>query len=222
MIGIEVLCFGSSYTPPVIVTISNEYGSGALAIAKRAADELGYEYVDRQLPVVVAKRLSIPTEEVEANEDTGRSLGERWINSLELATPELAESSTAEPFDKELLRAVQDAVRDYAAHGNVVIVGRGAALVLGTRPDVLRVFLHAPRDWRIEHIAGGLNVDRKTAENEVDRVDRARAAYLRDWYGAAFGDPHHYDLCIDASRLDEAGCAALLVCAVHVRGSGLA
>ena len=48
----------------MIVTISNEYGAGALAVAKRAAETLGYEFVDQQLPVVVAKRLRISPEEV--------------------------------------------------------------------------------------------------------------------------------------------------------------
>lgn len=201
----------------MIVTISNEYGCGALAIAQRVASELGYEYVDRQLPVVVAKRLSVSPEAVEASEDTGRTLGERWITSLERATPELAQASMAEDFDEEMLHAVQAAVREYASHGNVVLVGRGAAVILGERPDVMRVFMYAPRGWRIAHIEQSMGVDTKTAQAEVDRVDRARTAYLRDWYGAEFGDPHAHDLCIDTSRMSERGSADLILAAVRAR-----
>jgi cytidylate kinase len=201
----------------MIVTVSNEYGAGALAIAKRAADELGYEYVDRQLPVVVAKRLSISPEEVEANEDTGRTLGERWLTSLERSTPELAESSSAEPFDEELLKAIQNAVREYAARGDVVIVGRGAGIVLGPSPGVLRVFMYAPREWRIAHVMNAFGTDRKTTEAEIDRIDRMRASYLSDWYDAKFGDPGNYDLCIDTSRFDQGRCAGLIVYAVRPR-----
>jgi cytidylate kinase len=201
----------------VVVTISNEYGSGALAIAQRVAGMLGYDYVDRQLPVVVAKRLSVSPEEVEASEDTGRTLGERWMTGLERATPELAQASMAEDFDEEMLQAVQTAVREFASHGNVVIVGRGAAVILGARPDVLRVFMYAPREWRIAHIEQALDVERKTAEAEVDRVDRARADYMRDWYGVTIGDPHLYDLCVDTSRLGEEHAAELIVTAVRAR-----
>jgi CMP/dCMP kinase len=200
----------------VIVTISNEYGCGALEIAKRVAAMLGYEYVDEQLPVVVAKRLQVRPEAVEANEDARPSLGERFLSGLERATPELA-ASTAEPFDEELLRAVQDAVRDYAARGNAVIVGRGASAILGARPDVLRVFLHAPRQWRIARVAQGAQAPPRTAEAELDRVDRARSAYLRDWYDLTFGDSRNYDLCIDASRFEPNGCASLVVEAVRAR-----
>lgn len=202
----------------MIVTISNQYGAGALAIAKRAADALGYEYVDRQLPVVVAKRLDVPVEVVEENEDSGRSLGERLLTGLELATPELAASSMgAEPFDEELLRAVQAAVREYASHGNVVIIGRGAGVILKDRSDVVRVFMRAPREWRIAHIVETTQADAKTASSEVDRVDRARAAYLRDWYGAAFGDASTYDLIIDTAALGEESAVAAIVAAVRAR-----
>ena len=205
--------------PFMIVTVSNEYGAGALAIAKRAADELGYEYVDRQLPVVVAKRLRISPEDVEANEDAQRSLGERWLTSLERATPELAQSSSVEPFDEELLKAVQEAVREFARRGNAVIVGRAAGLVLGPAANVVRVFLHAPREWRIAHIVDTFGSDRKTAEFEVERIDRMRAAYVRSWYAAEFGDHSNYDLCIDTSRFDRAQCAELIVSAVRIRAA---
>jgi CMP/dCMP kinase len=203
----------------VVVTVSNEYGAGAIAIAVRVAEELGYECVDRQLPVVVAKRFGISPEEVEANEDTARTLGERWLTSLERATPELAVSSTAPPFDEALLEAVQDAVREYAARGNVVIVGRGAGVILRDAPGVVRVFMHAPREWRIAHVMTAFGTDRKTTEAEIDRVDRMRAAYLSDWYGVRFGDPANYDLCLDTSRFDEAQCADLIVSAVRNRES---
>jgi cytidylate kinase len=219
MAAIEGLRFAAAYNASVVVTISNEYFTGALAIAKLAAEQLGYEYVDQQLPVVVAKRLNVTPEEVEASEDTARTLGERWITSLERATPELAVSSTEPPFDEELLRAVQDAVREYASHGNTVIVGRGGGAILGARPDVLRVFMYAPREWRVAHVVDEMRVSLKQAEEEVDRVDRARAAYLRDCYGTAFGDPHNHDLCIDTSQFERSKCAALIVQAVRAKGA---
>jgi cytidylate kinase len=203
----------------VIVTISNEYGAGALEVAKGVADALGYEYVDHQLPVVVAKRLRVTPAAVEANEDAVPSLGERFLTGLERATPELAEASVVEPFDEELLAAVQDAVREYASHGNVVIVGRGASAILGPRPDVLRVFVRAPREWRITRVAQTMGASQATAESEVDRIDRARSAYIRDWYGLTFGDSRNYDLCLDVSRLGTAESAALVVAAVRSHGA---
>jgi cytidylate kinase len=203
----------------VIVTISNEYGAGALAIAQRVADTLGYEYVDHQLPVVVAKRLRVAPETVDADEDAERSLGERLLTSLERATPELAEASAAEPFDEELFRAVQDAVHDYASRGDAVIVGRGAAAILGVRDDVMSVFMHAPRAWRVAHVVDTMHVRKELAEAEIDRVDRARVAYMRERYGRTFGDAREYDLSIDTSRFGVTQSAAMIVAAVRARGA---
>jgi CMP/dCMP kinase len=202
----------------VIVTISNEYGSGALAIATRVAAALEYEYVDQQLPVVVAKRLHVSPETVEASEDAARTLGERLLSGLERATPELAEVSAAEPFDDELFRAIQDAVREYAARGDAVIVGRGASAILGSREDVVRIFVHAPRAWRVARVASATGARPDVAEAELDRVDRARSAYIRERYDLTFGDPRNYDICLDASRLDVSQSTALIVAAVRARG----
>jgi cytidylate kinase len=200
----------------MIVTISNEYGSGALAIAHRAADMLNYRYVDQELPVVVAKRLSTSPEAVDAAEDTTRNLGERLISGLEAGTPELSLAGTSpDTFDQDVVREVQAAVREFAQGGNLFLIGRGANAILGRRDDVLRVFMHAPRDWRVHHIMDAGHVDEKTAAAEIDRIDRARRTYMRENYDLDWGDPCYYDLSIDTARFGEERSAALIVAAVR-------
>lgn len=199
----------------MIVTVSNQYGTGALAVARQAAAELGYRLVDQELPVVVAKRLHTSPEAVTASEDPSRNLGERLISGLEMGTPELSLASREPSFDRDCLREVQLAVREFAAQGNVIIMGRGAHAILGRRDDVLRVFLHAPLNWRIHHIIGALQVAEKDAAAEVERIDRARRAYLRDYYQIEWGDPQYHDLCIDTARFGVQGTAALIVAAVN-------
>ncbi|MDP9111117.1 MAG: cytidylate kinase-like family protein [Candidatus Eremiobacteraeota bacterium] len=201
----------------MIVTISNEYGSGAHAIALAAANALGYRFIDKELPVVVAKRLSTSPEAVDAAEDTSRNLGERLISGLEAGTPELAfpQTGSAGSFDRDVFRAVGDAVREFAALGRVVLFGRGANAVLGRRDDVLRVFMHAPRDWRIAHIMAVLGVDVASASAEVERIDKARRAYMQEYYGLDWGDPCFYDLSIDTARFGPERSTNLIVDAVN-------
>jgi cytidylate kinase len=197
----------------VLITISNRYGCGAIAIAQRAARTLGYEFVDEQLPVVVAKRLRTSPQAVELAEDAGKSMSERMLRALESGTPEIRVQTPS--FDEELLREVQEAVREFASHGNVVIFGRGANAILGRRSDVLRVFMYAPRDWRMRHIMEGHGVDERTALAEIDRIDRARREYMRVYYSADWGDPQNYDLAIDTATFGEERSASLIVQAVR-------
>lgn len=188
-----------------------------MVIARQAAGKLGYEFVDEQLPVVVAKRLDVSPEDAEAAEDTRRSVGERMLSSLERATPELAVPSLGATFHEQYLAEVRAAVLEYSARGNVFIVGRGASAILGRRQDVLRIFMYAPRAWRIDRIAEARGIDPKQAAAEVDRIDAARRAHLHDTFDLAFGDPHVYDLCIDTSSFGEAGSVASIVAAVRAR-----
>ncbi len=201
----------------MIVTISNLYGCGAVAVAQRVAAELEYELIDGQLPVVVAKRMQISPVQAQAVDETGRSLGARLLSSLELATPEVAVSGFGETFDEEYVREVQEAVREFAARGNVVIVGRAAGAILGRRQDVVRTFMYAPRDWRVERIMADLGLEQRAAASEVDRIDRARRAHLRDWYNVEIGSPAIVDLAIDTSTFGTQGSAKLVIDAVDAR-----
>lgn len=200
----------------MIVTLSNQYGSGALAIGRAVAERLGYEFVDEQLPVVVAKRLQTSPESVDA-EDASPSMGERMLRGLELGTPELRPTE-GETFEQACLREVQEAVREYASHGNAVILGRGASSVLGPRDGVLRVFLHAPRDWRIERISELSGVERKVAQAEVDRIDRSRRDYMRDNYEVDWASASSYDLCVNTASIGGDAAASLIESAVRSRG----
>ena len=200
----------------VVITISNRYGCGAVAIAHRVAERLGFEYVDEQLPVVVAKRLMTSPLAVESAESAGETVSERMLRALQSGTPEVAGRSGV-PFDEECLHEVQEAVREYASHGSAVIVGRGANAILGRRSDVLRVFMHAPRDWRIHRIMEGHGVDERTAAAEVDRIDKARAEYMRVYYALDWAKPENYDLCLETSAFGLEACAEIVVRAAQAR-----
>ena len=90
----------------MVITISNRYGCGAVAIAHLVADRLGYQYVDDQLPVVVAKRLMTSARAVESAEDVTTSVSERMLRALESGTPELR-GQPGPSFDEECVREVQ-------------------------------------------------------------------------------------------------------------------
>jgi cytidylate kinase len=201
----------------VIVTISNQYGCGARAIAARAAETLGYRVIDRELPVVVARRMQISDEQAQAVDETGKSLGSRLLSSLELATPEVTVTNFGQTFDDDYVRAVQEAVREFAAHGDAIVMGRAGGAILGRRADVLRVYLYAPREWRLERVVTDYGLGAKAAAAEVDRIDRARRAHLRDWYRVDQGSPEIVDLAIDTSSFTAQGCANLIVNAVRER-----
>ena len=65
--------------------------------------------------------------------------------------------------------------------------------------DVLRIFIHAPKTYRVEKIREMYGDSKEDALRNIRHSDNARSAYYRNVSGQNWGDPHNYELCLDAS-----------------------
>jgi cytidylate kinase len=183
------------------------YGAGSAAVAKLVAASLGVPLVDQALPQVVATRLGIGLRSADERSAERKPLVERILDGLAIASPE---SGLPEDIDEEVARGVEAAIREAAA-APCVILGRAAGLVLAGRPDVCRVFVHAPAQWRIDRIRASLGCSLREAEAEMRRVDRGRAEYVRERYDADWRDLTRYDLAVDSSAAGPDGTAETIV-----------
>src|SRR5947209_7368404 len=118
------------------VTISREYGSGGGEIAARLARRLGWRLVDHEMVRQVAQALDVSEADAEAHDEHVDSLVYRLLTGLQVLTapvPAMPPSFTTETgaYDTARRAAVQSAV----AAGQVVIVGRGAQVLLADHPD---------------------------------------------------------------------------------------
>ena len=109
--------------------------------------------------------------------------------------------------------AQEKVIRAIADKGACVIVGRAADYILKDRDNVFRVFLHAPKEYRIKSIMEMYGDNEAQAEENVRHSDAARASYYRNVTSQKWGDPHHMDLVLDAS-LGREVCARIIVDAV--------
>jgi cytidylate kinase len=204
----------------VIVTVSREYGAASQGISAAVADRLGYRLVSRELPVVVAARLGMPADVVETVSERPRPFGERVLDQFSGGVPETSQpgSSVEHDLTAETQRAIEVAVREIAAAGNAVIVGRLAGAILGARPDLVRVFVHAPLAWRVAHVAGSFGCSEREARAEISRIDEARRTYAKEFYQIIWDDRRNYDLMLQSSRFGVDGSAEIIVAAVRAAG----
>jgi cytidylate kinase len=200
-----------------IVTVSAAYGAGGAIVGPQLAERLGVPFLDRAIPAEVAQRLSIPLEEASAREQPVGGLFARV--AMRLAPVGLAFG--AEPADaiddESYRRATEEIIREHAARGEAVILGRAGALVLKDDPRALHVRLDGPREKRIEQalrLAGGT---REEAEAQLAESDRAREAYVRHFYRADPRAPELYHLLIDATALPLAAVVDMIVLAAGSR-----
>jgi cytidylate kinase len=199
----------------MIITISREYGAAGRAVTHGLSERLGYRLLDEDLPVVVAARMGTSPEAVEGIEYQPAGFGARLMRSLSAAVPE---AFAPEPDVEDLTRATQRAItaliNEAADAGNVIVVGRLGNIILGDRPDVLRVFLIAPLVWRIAHVIESLACTEAVAKREIARVDGGRANYAREQGNFPWGDPHYYDVVIDVASFGVDGTIALIEAAL--------
>jgi cytidylate kinase len=199
----------------LIVTVSRQYGALSLAVSRRVAERLGYRLVDEQLPVVAAWRLGTSADVVETVSERPRRYGDRVLDQLGGGVPEAAQPPDSDDFPVDTRHAIEEAVREEAADGDAVIVGRASGSILRDRSDLVRVYVHAPLAWRAARVAQSLSIDEAAARAEIARIDEARRTYAREGYRMTSGEASNYDLVIDTSRFGVDGAADIIVAAVR-------
>ncbi len=161
------------------ITISREYGSGGGEIATRTATRLGWKLIDHEVVVRVAQELGVTEAEAEAYDERTESAVSRILATLQAIQPTIPVAppvlltTDAHDYNEARRRVIEGAV----AAGQVVIVGRGAQVLLAQRHQ-------------------------NAARARVQVKDRDRARYLQVEHNKDSGDPHLYDLVVNTSILD--------------------
>jgi cytidylate kinase len=100
----------------------------------------------------------------------------------------------------DIISMIEQVIRVSADRGDVVIVGRGAQVILAGRPDTLHVRLVAPLSFRCRRVAAREGMGLAEATELVRRVDRDRERYLRQYYQVNWGDSTLYHLTLNTER----------------------
>ncbi|HLJ04465.1 MAG TPA: cytidylate kinase-like family protein [Solirubrobacteraceae bacterium] len=203
-----------------LVAISAAYGAAGRRIGSRLASELGVPFVDRAIPSASAAQLDVPTDEGVPEHRSWLERVLRGFVGAEVAVPGPVPAQSGGTAAEEFRRASEELLREQAALGEGVILGRAAVVVLRDDPRVLRVRLDGPPDRRIEQAVRSLGASPSEAAEAVRKLDRTHDAYLRHFYGADIHDPALYHVVLDSTALAIDVCVEMLAAAAraHVLG----
>ena len=205
-----------------VVTISASYGAGGAEVGPAVAARLGLVFHDRAIPAQVAGRLGVPLAEAEANDETvARGLW-RIVASLgTMPDPMGGVVPVTEQLDERTFRMqTERVVREIADGPGGVVLGRGAALVLGDRPDALHVRLDGPEERRLDAAVAHTGRPRDEVRRELRANDAAREGYVRRSYRVDPASPRSYHLVIDSTALPLQTVVDVVVDAARGRGIG--
>ncbi len=188
-----------------IITIEREYGSGAAVIAKKLADQLGWELWDQKITQEIAKRLKCDVKSVEQREEKPDSTFYRLMKVFMRGSYEERFAGTGtEMLDSESLSNLFEAViKDLGDRGPCVIVGRAAPWFLREHARNMGLFIYAPHEEKMRRLqAAGKSV--QEAEEQLERMDSDRAAFVKRYYNKVWPQRDLYHLMINSIIGDEA------------------
>ena len=177
---------------PMIITIAREFASGGREIAQLISEQLNIPVYNKELITLAAKKSGL-TEEAIAASETQRS------GSLIYS---LYTMGNTMPLADQVYILQSNVIRELAEHGPCIIMGRCGDYVLRDRPNVLRTFLYAPIEYRLQVAkASPENQQRHDSDKVIlqtlNKNDKNRASYYNYYTENRWGEAKNYDLCLN-------------------------
>ncbi|MEO6778584.1 MAG: cytidylate kinase-like family protein [Gemmatimonadaceae bacterium] len=202
-----------------IITISRTYCSGGSNVAARIADSLGWSLLDNAVIDEVAARTGLSAVEVAAREERRPSLAERVATAMAMSTQEMMSPLAVAQFpptEQRLLDVTRAIIEESVERAPVVIVGRGAQMMLCSRSDVFGVFCYAPLEALTRACMQRDSLDHAHAEKRVQQVNQERAAWVKANWGREWRGIENYHLCLNTDALGVDGAADAVVRAAQI------
>jgi cytidylate kinase len=203
-----------------VITISRQLGSLGDEIGRDVAARLGLRLVDQDIIEDVAQRLGVSPATIVNLDERDANVVSELVRTMRRLYPATIGSQTSDPNaevdEAAYLQVVRQVIWEVARAGDAVIIGRGAAFILGEHPDTLHALVVAPTDVRLERIMAAQGLDRGQAARRLRESDGNRARHLRHFYGANWLDVSYYDLVVNTGHFSELRATSLL-CAAAAR-----
>lgn len=186
--------------PGPIITISRETGTGAVKVCESLVEYLNrhavedyndWAFFDRELMEKVMEDHNLPDHFRKYLSEEKPAKIDSWFGEILGITPSKL----------LLLHKTSQTITKLAEYGNVILVGRGANIILSHMKRAFHIRLVAPLNFRIDTAMNLYNVDRKTATEFIKTEDESRKHYILKYFHKSIEDPHLYHAIINTNLL---------------------
>jgi cytidylate kinase len=206
----------SPFKAGAFITISREYGCSAMGIAKMLVDNINKQKGQQKPWSWVSKEiLEKSTDELQTDYKKIGHIFDGKKRKIHEASKLYIKSYDVS--DNNIVKAVKDIIQNLAFDGNVVIVGRGGAMVTRHFPKGVHVKLHAPIDFRVNRIAENLRVSTDKAFTKLMDIDEKRSSFL-SFFLDGKSENDYYDLMINRADFDDDEIVDLILDTAKLKG----
>ncbi len=187
----------------IVVTIGRQFGSGGRDVGQMVAEALGIPFYDKELVEIAAKRSNLDAEALEGFDEKATS---SLLYSLSAGNYSMRGISGPlyyeMPVNDKLFIAQSDVIKEIAAKGSAVIVGRCADYVLEDTPyETARIFIYGSQEYRASRVMEAFGITAKQAKDRINKVDKQRRTYYDYYAGTEWGAMKNYELCITTESI---------------------
>lgn len=190
----------------IVVTIARQYGSGGRTVGEMLAKKMGISYYDKDIIRMASEDSGIHETlfgRVDEYSSAKKPLfGKSGIYKGELIPPQSKDFTS----DENLFNYQAKIIRELAEKESCVIIGRCSNYVLKDYSNVLRVFVHASWDYRMQEASKKLNLSLNELDKFLRKDDKRKQEYYHRFTGGEWTDATNYDLCLDSSKLGYEKC----------------
>jgi len=185
----------------VVICMNREFGSGGRAVGEKLAEILGIPFYDKNLLAKAAMENGVPEESVTALDE--QPLG--WASMgipMGMRSPykNIHDDNTFYVMNDWVFNILGKTIMGIAAEGSCIIVGRASEEILKEDPDMVSIFIHADKAFRIKRISEFERVSVQEAEQIIKKMDKKRANYNNYYSEKKWGACASYDFSISTSK----------------------
>lgn len=182
---------------PLVITISRQYGSGGHQIGEILSKELAIPLYDKGIIDKTAEDLGYSQTKVKAQEQTTTpmQLLEMVFSDSGGVLPDMKLSE-----DDAIFVTESRIIRELAAKGSCIIIGRCADFILRDRSNCFRVFVRSDAQQSKNRVIEEYQIPSENAAAEIEKVDKERATHYWRYTGKRWADSENYDLVLNSSK----------------------
>ena len=223
------------------ITLGGMSGGGARDIGPIVAQRLKADYVDRIFLSNIAKDVGATVEALHQREEKLPSRSEKWIHVIQrLLERSAVTGSAGDPYfgpgitallteeyedipqptitrgheveDDVYIEAIESAMKEMAADGDVVFIGRGGHVILKDMPNVLRVGVVASLEDRVKTLMAREAIDSDEAIVVLEQRDQARKYFFKKYFELDEPDnPNLFHFTINSSEISTNYAAEMVI-----------
>lgn len=160
----------------LIISISREHGTNGKQIAKDVATALNIAFYDKE-------------------EIKDFAVQNKLVKNMK--EEDLYENFLSLDVNKDAMITQSKIIKEIASKESCVIVGRAADYILKDNPNLIKIFLYAPMDYKIKNIMHNYNDSPKKAEKNILKSTKSRSMYYEVIANQIWGAKENYDICLN-------------------------